>query len=97
MAGVNVPVILPGEDEAKEQPEVAGFARGLAGQIEEQFPGHSVRLTGIIMINQALDEAVAKDASSLVPLMFGLIIVALCILLRSIPSALAALAVIACA
>ncbi len=90
----NAPVILPGEDETKEQPAVAAFARELARDVEAKFPGLRVYLTGIVMINQALDDAVNKDGTQLVPAMFVIIIICLTILLRSITLSIAAFAVI---
>jgi predicted RND superfamily exporter protein len=90
----NAPVILPGEDETKEQPAVSSFARALVKEVEQKFPGIRVYLTGIVMINQALDDAVNKDGTQLVPLMFVIIIISLTLLLRSISLSIAAFAVI---
>jgi len=90
----NAPVILPGDDAMKEQPAVAAFARALAKEVEAKFPGIRVHLTGIVMINQALDDAVNQDGTRLVPVMFVIIIVCLAILLRSVASSIAAFAII---
>lgn len=94
VTGVNVPVRLPGKDPLKEQPEVALAARRLAADVEEKFPGTQVRLTGIIMINQALAEAGVKDMVTLMPVMFGLMLIGFAVLLRTWASAMAALLVI---
>jgi uncharacterized protein len=94
VAGVNVPVRLPGKDQLKEQPEVATAARNLAVLAEQKFPSIKVHLTGIVMINQALAEAGLKDMSTLMPAMFGLMVVGFMLLLRTWTSALAALLVI---
>jgi hypothetical protein len=94
VAAVNVPIQLEGKDQKTEQPAVAEFVRSLKMEVEEKFPGMRVYLTGIVMINQALDDAIQKDGSTLVPLMFALIILCLAFLLRSFASALAAFLVI---
>ncbi len=94
VAGANIPIDLPGEDEASEQPTAVKFVRELAKDVEEKFPDAEVRLTGVIMINNALDESIALDGKTIVPAMFGLIFLCLTLLLRSITASLAAFFVI---
>ena len=94
VAGINVPISLPGKEPLLEQPEVANFARSLAERVEEQYPDLEIMLTGIIMINQELSEAAERDFTSLIPIMFLYIAVSLGILLRSVVAPLTALAVI---
>jgi predicted RND superfamily exporter protein len=94
VTGINIPIHLPGEKPLVEQPEVANFARKLAAEAMAAHPGIVVHLTGIVMINQELAEAAERDFVSLVPLMFGFILLSLGILLRSIAAPLCAFAVI---
>lgn len=94
VAAVNVPVRLPGLKPLVEQPEVALAARALAAAIEKRHPAVDLRLTGVVMINQALSEEAGRDATTLVPLMLGFIAVAFAVLLRPWRSAVAALLVI---
>ncbi|MFM7182178.1 MAG: efflux RND transporter permease subunit [Verrucomicrobiales bacterium] len=94
VTAINIPIHLPGDNPLAEQPEVATFVRKLAAEIEAAHPGIDVRLTGIIMINQELAEAAQKDFTTLVPVMFGFILLALGILLRSVVGPVAAVAVI---
>lgn len=94
VTGINIPIHLPGEKPLVEQPEVANIARKLAAEAMAAHPGIVVHLTGIVMINQELAEAAERDFVSLVPLMFGFILLSLGILLRSIAAPLCAFAVI---
>lgn len=94
VAGVNVAVRLPGVNPLVEQPEVALAARALAAAIEQRHPTVDLRLTGLVMINQALSEEATKDATTLLPLMLAFIALAFGVMLRPWRSALAALAVI---
>jgi uncharacterized protein len=94
VTALNIPINLPGEKPLVEQPEVATFVRQLAKDTEAAHPDLKIRLTGIVMINQELAEAAARDFTSLVPLMFGFILLSLGVLLRSLAMPLCAFAVI---
>ncbi len=95
VTGVNVTIQLPGLDPAAEGPEVVAFARGLAADLETRFPAVKVHLTGIVLLNNAFSENSIKDMSTLVPIMFGVIMLFLLLLLRSLWSTLTTMAVIA--
>jgi len=94
VTGINIPIHLPGEKPLVEQPEVANFARKIAADAMAAHPGIIIHLTGIVMINQELAEAAERDFLTLVPLMFGFILISLGLLLRSITAPLCAFAVI---
>lgn len=81
VTGVNVTIQLPGKDETKEVPEVAAFARDLARQLREKYPGIEVRLSGMIFMNNAFSEMSRGDMASLVPLSFLVMLGALLVLL----------------
>ena len=66
VGGVDVTVHLPGEDEMLEGARVASFARGLADEIRKRFPGIDVRVSGLVMFNQAFVEVSLKDLQILV-------------------------------
>ena len=53
VAALNITVELPGENEAKEGPEVAAHVRGVKDYIENTYPDIRVYLTGVMMMNQA--------------------------------------------
>ncbi len=82
--GVNITIHLPGKNLATENPEVVAFARDLAAQVREANPDMEVRLTGMIMMNAAFNEASMNDMQSLIPLSYIVMFVFLGFLLRSI-------------
>ncbi|WP_200861548.1 efflux RND transporter permease subunit [Methylohalobius crimeensis] len=88
VTGVHVTVRLPEVDEQTEIPKVVAHVRQLARQLEERDPLLEVRLTGGVMMSQAFPEASQQDMGTLFPLMFGLVFVAMWLLLRSLVAAL---------
>lgn len=82
VTAVNVTVQLPGED-LEEAPIVAKFARELSAKLESQDSNIEVRMTGIVMMNNAFGEASIKDFSSLVPGMFVVVAIVLGFMLKS--------------
>jgi predicted RND superfamily exporter protein len=83
VAGVNVTLQLPGEDPT-EPTEVAMSARLLVAEIEANYPGMKVYLTGMAMMSNAFSESAMNDNKLLVPLMYGVVILVLLLSLRSI-------------
>ncbi len=77
VTGVNVTIELKGEEPTTENPKVVNFVRDLKQKFMQKFPGIDVKLTGIIMMNQAFPEAQQYDMKYLVPLMFGVFIIVL--------------------
>lgn len=82
VSGVNVVIQLPGES-LDEIPEVATFARDLQARMEAKDPNISIALTGMVMFNNAFGESSQDDMSTLVPLMFLVVILMLGFMLRS--------------
>ena len=80
--GVNITVQLPRKDETKEVPAVVSFARGLADELQTEFPDVEVRIAGMVMMNNAFSESAKGDMKSLVPLSFGVMIVLLALLIK---------------
>ena len=77
VTGVNITIELPGIDPIAENPEVVDFIRDLREQFQQKFPDIGVKLTGIIMMNQAFPEASQYDMTTLFPLMMLVFIVVL--------------------
>jgi len=77
VTGVNVTIELPGKNPILENPKVVEFARDLKRQFNEKFPDIELRMTGIIVMNQAFPEASQYDMSHLTPLMFLVFLVIL--------------------
>jgi hypothetical protein len=69
VTGINVTIQLPGVDPFVENPEVVSYIRELREAFREAFPDIEVKLTGIIMMNQAFPEASQYDMSTLFPIM----------------------------
>ena len=81
-SGVNVLVQLPGVDESTEGPRVAEFARGLANEVRERFPGIDVRMTGLVIFNQTFMDVSLNDLKLLVPASFVVMTLMLVLLTR---------------
>ena len=93
-AGINVTLQYP-EKSLTEVPEAVGFARNLADQIRTEFPDVHVALSGVSMLNNAFAESGQADAMTLIPAMYGVLIVVMALVLRSFTGTLATLFVIA--
>ncbi|MCP4187332.1 MAG: MMPL family transporter [Gammaproteobacteria bacterium] len=77
VTGVNINIELPGVDPIVENPEVVTFIRELREEFRARYPDIDVRLTGIVMMNQAFPEASQYDMSTLFPLMLLIFVVVL--------------------
>ncbi|VAW94842.1 Predicted exporter of the RND superfamily [hydrothermal vent metagenome] len=82
VTSVTVTIQLPGKNETTETPEVVAAARAIAEDIRKQYPHLEVRLTGMIMMNNAFAEASMDDIKSLVPLSYLIMIIMLALLIR---------------
>lgn len=82
VTGVNVTFQFPGEA-LDEQPISVAKARDIASTIEQKYPGIKVHITGFTMMNNAFFEGSMTDMSTLVPLMYLIMIVLMVIALRS--------------
>ncbi len=82
VTAVNATIQLPGKNEMLEVPEVVAAARQMAREIREAYPDVEVRLTGMVLMNNAFSEASMQDMQSLVPLSFLIMMVFLAVLLR---------------
>ncbi|WP_299395010.1 RND family transporter [Pelagibius sp.] len=81
--GVNVTLTLPGESEA-EVPTAMAAAREIVAAFEAANPEITVATTGLVALNNAFSEASFVDLSTLIPIMYGIIIAGLLIFLRSV-------------
>ena len=86
VTAVNVTIQLPGKDETKEVPKVVSYARSLADKFENKYPQINIRLTGMVMMNNAFSEASLLDMKQLLPISIGIMILSLGLLLRSLVS-----------
>ena len=74
VTGVNMNILLPGES-LLEVPEVAAFSRKLANNIKQKYPNIEIHLTGALMVDNGFGEITADDMSTLIPLMFLVLVV----------------------
>ena len=91
---VNITNQLPGIDPIGEIPEVSAKVRDIKGQFEEKFPNIDVQTTGMVMMNDTFTETTMSDSGTLVPIMFGIVLLTMVLLLRSFTGTLATLIVI---
>ena len=75
--------------------EVMAFARDLVDEYRARYPQVTFHLSGVAVITSSFNEVAQQDATQLVPIMYLLILVALCLFLRSVGAVVAALVVIA--
>ena len=81
VTGVNVTVQLPGK-EVTEVTEVVSFAREIRSKLLSEHPNIEVRLSGMVMMNNAFAESSQDDIQSVVALSFLLMLITLVLLLK---------------
>jgi len=83
VTGINVTIQLPDDTTGKEVPEVTAFSRDLVEQVKAGDPDLDVYLTGMAIMNNSFPEVSIHDQQTLVPMVFGIIVLTLVLLLRS--------------
>ncbi len=82
VSAVSLTVELPDENQTVTVPEVAEFARGLAAEVENRFPGIDLRLVGTVMINHAFSEASVDSQKIFLPASLAVMALVLGVLTR---------------
>ncbi len=93
VVGLNVTLQLP-QKHRDETARSVSYARRLARNVEQKNPGFEVHITGMVMLNHAMQETGMKDMKTLIPIMFLVILMTMMVLLRSVSSTLATLTVL---
>ena len=93
VTAVNVVLQYP-EKSITEVPEAVEFARDLRAQIEAAHPDIDISITGVSMLNNAFSETGIADMSTLIPVMFGIILLLTLLVLRSVAATIATIGVI---
>jgi len=93
VSAVNVTLQRPGKA-LDETAQAVAAARGLADSIKAEHPGMEIYMTGMVMLNNSFQEQSQHDAMTLVPAMFGVIVLVSWVLLRSVSGTFSTLAVI---
>ncbi len=91
--GINVRLQVPGLS-LDELPQAANFARGIRDEIKSKYPELEIRLSGSAMLSNAFSEAPQKDLRTLIPAMYGILLVATFIFFRSIAGTLVTVIVV---
>ena len=92
--GVSVTLSLP-QKSMNEIPDAVKVVRALSAEFQQQHPDVHIALAGIAMLNNAFGEASLNDTATLVPLMYGLLIIMTLIVLRSFFGSISTLIIIA--
>lgn len=95
VTGLNVTIQVPGLDQATEMTEVVTAARQMARSFESMYPEIEVRITGMVMMSSAFDEAAVHDLSTLVPISFGVMFLVMALLVGGFWGTLLAVIVVA--
>ncbi|MCD2260384.1 efflux RND transporter permease subunit [Psychroserpens luteolus] len=93
VTAINITVRLPGEDSAKEIPEVTAFVREMIANFKEKHPNFEVHSSGLVPLNTAFFEASMRDLM-LTMIMLIIVIITTFILTRNIYSTIATLVVV---
>jgi len=93
VTGINVTVVMP-EKSLTEVPEVSAQARALAAAAKARDPNVEVYLTGVVLMNNSFAELSLKDMMTLVPIMYGVIVIIILLSVRSVTGTVGALLVI---
>ncbi|MEM6678900.1 MAG: efflux RND transporter permease subunit [Pseudomonadota bacterium] len=90
---ISATVQLPG-DIPNIASEVKRIAREIRDQVEADFPGHTIHISGVASLSAAFEEAGLRDSATLIPALYGLILLVMLIALRSITGVLSSLILI---
>ena len=80
--GINVTLQYPGKS-LTEVPQSVAKARALADEIRTENPDLHIALSGVSMLNNAFGESGQADAMTLIPIMYGILILVMIVTLRS--------------
>jgi len=83
VTAVNITMNLP-EDSADPEAEAVNYARQIASELEAENPDLNTYLSGQTVLNISFFEAALYDSKTLIPVMFGLLILMLAVATRSL-------------
>ncbi len=90
---INVTLTLPGEN-LSENAQIMAAARKLANDFLAENPEARVALTGVTPLNDAFNTSGQRDVETLVPIMYGILLLVMIALLRSFSGTFSTLMVI---
>ena len=93
ITGININLLKPGKS-LQEVPATVAYVTDMLDQFRNKYPQHNFYLTGSVPFDQAFSQVSQDDSTSLVPLMYLIIIVGVGLLLRSFSASFVTLVVI---
>lgn len=94
LAAVNITVQMTAENQDQQVRDIYQYADTLTKTLAARYPDLQFKLAGVIALNNAFATEAQNDASTLVPAMFGAIVLMLALMLRSVLAALAVVVII---
>lgn len=94
LGAINITVQLPEKNQQQEVQQVHDAVQAMLATWQAQYPDLKIYLAGVITLNQAFSDEAKRDAQTLIPLMFAVIVLVLALMLRSIAAACAVVLVI---
>ena len=91
--GVNIVLQYP-EKSLTEVPAAVAHVRAVREAILKDHPDLTIALTGVSMLNNAFAESGQTDAATLIPIMYGVLLVFMIVMLRSVTGTFSTLLVI---
>ncbi len=91
--GVNIVLQYP-EKSLTEVPAAVAHVRAVRDAILKDHPDLTIALTGVSMLNNAFAESGQTDAATLIPVMYGVLLVFMIVMLRSVTGTFSTLLVI---
>ncbi|MBT5551611.1 MAG: MMPL family transporter [Nitrospina sp.] len=82
ITGVNITINRP-QKTITETPEVAAFVREMRDRFQKKYPDVNFYLTGVVFMDNAFNEAGEGDMKSLVPFMYGIVLIIMALSLRT--------------
>jgi len=82
ITGINVTINRP-QKTITETPEVVAFARDIRDRFQKKYPKINIYLTGVLLMDNAFNEAGEGDMKSLVPVMYGIVLFIIAFSLRT--------------
>ena len=82
ITGINVTINRP-QKTITETPEVTAFAREMEDKFQKKYPDINIYLTGVVFMDNAFNEAGEGDMKSLIPVMYGIVLIIMALSLRT--------------
>jgi uncharacterized protein len=82
ITGINITINRP-QKSITETPEVVAFVREMKNKFQKMYPDVNFYLTGVVFMDNAFNEAGEGDMKSLVPFMYGIVLIIMALSLRT--------------